>query len=113
MESPLAEINSVIKSNPAVEEMPRIRVTAAEISALKKQHILDNLCYTPDEAGAIFGKSGKWALDRVKDGKLEAVDENAKPGKNGLQLSVGARITARSVGRFHQEFRIAPERWSE
>lgn len=93
----------------------RIKVTLAEISAMKRQHIMENLCYAPDEAGAIFGKSGKWAIERVKDGKLLAVDENAKPGRGGkgLVASQGLRITAMSVEAFRKEFEIAPERWAE
>jgi len=59
----------------------------AEISLVKKQHILENLCYTPDEAGAISGKSRKWASERVKDGKLVAVDDNAKKGAHGTSIT--------------------------
>ena len=52
------KVNKVVQSNLPVAEMPRLRITLPEIAALKKQHVLDNLCYTPEEAGAIFGKSG-------------------------------------------------------
>lgn len=91
----------------------KVRISLAEITAIKRQHIMECLCYTPDEAGAIFGKSGKWALDRVKEGRLMAVDENAKKGKNGLQASQGIRITATSIERFRLEYEIAPEMWVE
>jgi len=92
----------------------KIKVTMTEINAMKRQHIMENMCYAPEEAGAIFGKSGKWAIERVKDGKLVAVDENAKPGKGGkgLVASQGLRITALSVEAFRKEFEIAPERWT-
>jgi len=108
----MPEINSIVKST-SPDPQPRMRVSLAEISLVKKQHILENLCYTPDEAGAIFGKSGKWAIERVKDGKLVAVDDNAKKGKNGLHPSQGVRITALSVEAFRREFEIAPEMWRE
>lgn len=104
-----------IKQNE--EATPRMRVSLLEIAAVKRQHILDNLCYTPDEAGAIFSKSNRWALERVKDGKLTAVDENARyaerGGKMALEASTGIRITAESVERFRKEYEIAPEKWSE
>jgi hypothetical protein len=95
------------------KDMPRLRVTMADISEVKRRHILENLCYSPDEAGAIFGKSGKWALGRVKDGKLIAVDDGAKEGENGLRPSQGIRITAVSVEAFRREYEIDPARWAE
>lgn len=109
------KVNSVVKSiHPETEQMPKTRITMTEINEVKRKHILENLCYTPDEAAAIFGKSGKWSIERVKDGKLVAVDENAKKGRSGsLQPSQGVRITAVSVEKFRQEYQIAPEKWAE
>lgn len=93
----------------------QITVTLAEISAVKKQHIMENLCYSLREAGAIFGKGEKWAKDRVKDGKLIAVDENAKQSKQGggLLPSQGIRVTAVSIEAFRKEYEIASDRWAE
>jgi hypothetical protein len=101
-------------TNPS-QSGKRIKVTLGEINELKRRHIMENLCYAPEEAGAIFGKSGKWAIERVKDGKLVAVDENAKPGKGGkgLVASTGLRITAASIEAFRKEYEIAPGKWSE
>lgn len=96
------------------EEIPRLRVSLLDIDTIKRQHVLENLCYSPKDAGAIFGKSEKWALERVKDGKLVAVDENAKTGRDKrLHLSQGVRITALSISAFRREYEIAPERWAE
>lgn len=106
------EVNKVVKTGP-VEEMPRLRVTMAEISEVKRNHILENLCYTLEEAGAIFSKGITWAKERLKNGEFIAVDENAKKGKHGLQPSQGVRVTALSVEAFRKKFEIAPERWAE
>ena len=108
------EINKVVKTNqPNEEPLQKTRITLAEISEVKRLHILGCLCYTPEEAGAVFGKGAKWAIERVKDGKLIAVDENVKKGRNGLQPSQGVRITADSIQMFRKEYEIAPEKWAE
>jgi hypothetical protein len=90
-----------------------VLTNAWKVNAIKQECPHQSVCYSPEEAGAIFGKSGKWAIERVKEGKLVAVDDNVKKGKNGLQPSQGIRITAVSVEKFRREFEIAPEKWAE
>ena len=93
---------------------PKLRVTLAEISAVKRGFIERNMLLTLDEAGAIFGKSGRWALDRVKDGSFIAADEFARKGKGGcLQASQGVRVTPESVEAYRKSIVISPELWHE
>lgn len=107
------KVNKVVQTSEQEPEGPRIRVTRTDIQEAKNRHILENLCYSPEEAGSIFGKSAKWAVERVKDGKLVAVDENAKRGKTGLQLSQGMRITALSITQFRLQYEIPPDALTE
>jgi hypothetical protein len=102
-----------ITQNEQRVRMPKVRVTMAEIAEVKRQHILANFCYSPEEAGAIFGKSARWAIEKVREGKFVAVDDGVKPGENGLQPSSGIRITAISVEAFRTEYEIDPETWGE
>jgi|GEM_PF-2785637 len=96
------------------EEKPHLmQVTREEIDQVKRDFILANLSLSPDEVGAIFGKSGRWAIGKVKDGVFVAVDGDARPGENGLQASRGIRITAESVAEYRESIRISPERWGE
>lgn len=101
------------------ETLPKdhMQVTSAEIAEVKREHILDNLCYTPKEAGAIFGKSAEWAMDRVKDGVFIAVDENLKVIDKGdrkiIQASSGIRILARSIQNYRITSTVPPETWAE
>ena len=90
-----------------VEKRPE-RVTVREINDARQRFINQNLCLSPEEAGAIFGKSGKWALQKVIEGKFVAVDDRYKlktdeRGKKTVQLSSGVRITAVSVESYRQD----------
>lgn len=99
------------------EQPPRTRVTLVEIAEVKRDFILRNLSLTLTEAGAIFSKGDKWALERVKDGDFTAVDENVKIVDKGsrkvIQASQGIRVTAVSVEAFRKRYEIEPERWAE
>lgn len=109
----MADLNNVVKSSPPEQDMPRLKVTMAEIAEVKRQHIKQNLLYTPDEAGQVLSKSARTVLDLVKDGKLIAADENAKTGRGGLKGSTGLRITAESLEAYRQSIIVSPERWAE
>jgi hypothetical protein len=90
----------------------QVRVTNQEIAQVKRDHIERNLCYSLREAGAMFGKGEKWALERVKDGEFVAVDDRVKQEKNGhgLILSQGIRVTATSIEIFRQKYEIDAEK---
>lgn len=99
-----------IKQN---DEMPRTRITLADIRDVKREHILRNLLYTPQEAGEVLGKSVNTILGLVKEGKLTAADEYIKPGKNGLVGSNSLRITAESLEAYRLSIVVKPEKWAE
>lgn len=87
------------------------RVPVREINQARNDFINANLCLSPEEAGAIFGKSSKWALEKVMEGKFVAVDDKHKikrgaDGTETIQLSNGVRITASSVARYRRESEI-------
>jgi hypothetical protein len=110
----MPKVNNVVSANSPVEEIRRSRITCSEIEEVKRLHILDNLCYRPEEVGQMFGgKSVQWVMERVRDGKFLLVDDCAKKSKNGLQASKGGSVTALSVEKFRQEYEISPEKWSE
>lgn len=111
----MAKINEVVTARTVqeVEHMPKVRVTLADINETKRQHIKQNLLYTPEEAGQILCKSARTILDLVKDGKLIAADGNVKTGKNGLKGSPGMSITAESLEAYRQSIIIPPEKWAE
>jgi hypothetical protein len=89
-------------------------ITLAEIGAVKTKFIERNLSLSPEEAGAIFGKSARWALGKVKDGVFIAIDGDARRGDDGgLQASRGVRIAAASVETYRLSIVISPEQWGE
>lgn len=89
-------------------------VTLEEIDAVKRAFIERTLSFSPEEAGAIFGKSARWAIGKVKDGVFIAIDEGARKGEDGiLQLSRYGRITAESVAAYRKSIMIAPGYWCE
>ncbi len=94
-------------------DVPRGAITLAEIDAVKRAFIERNLSLSPEEAGAIFGKSARWAIGKVKDGVFIAIDGDARMGDNGLQASRGVRITALSVAAYRMSITISPEKWAE
>ncbi len=106
-----------IKIKQNEESSLKLKVTLAEISEVKREHILDNLCYTPKEVGALFGKSAEWAMDRVKDGIFIAVDEGLKvinkSDRKTIQASVGIRILARSIQDYRISCTIPVDIWTE
>ncbi len=105
------EVNSVVRTaGPEMEQMPRTRITMADIAKVKEQHIKQNLLYTPDEAGQILSKSAQTILNLVKDGKLLAADECAAKGK---KASNGLRITAESLEVYRKSIIVSPESWAK
>lgn len=101
-----------VKQRPAA--VPPGSITLAEIDAVKRSFIERNLSLSPDEVGAIFGKSGRWALSKVRDGVLVAIDGEVRRGEDGsLQASRYVRITAESVEAYRRSIVIDPDRWGE
>lgn len=93
---------------------PPMKVTMAEISEVKRDFIQRNLSLTPEEVGSIFGRSARWALDKVKDGVFIAADSEIKRSdEGGLQASRFLRITSASVEAYRQSIIIDPARWAE
>lgn len=88
-----------------------LRVTLAEIAVVKRAFIERNLSFTLEEAGAIFGKSAKWALERVKDGVFIAIDEFARKSETGLQASRCILVTGESIEEYRNSIKISPEKW--
>lgn len=89
-------------------------ITGSDIQTVKRSLVERLLTFSPEEAGAIFGKSARWALDKVKDGVLIAVDGEAKKSTDGtLQASRFIRITAESVESYRQSITVSPEKWAE
>lgn len=92
----------------------QLRVTMAEIAVVKRAFIERNMLLTLEEAGAIFGKSDRWAQERVADGSFIAADEYARKGKNGsLQASKGIRVTIESVEEYRASIIIPAENWGK
>lgn len=106
----MAEINQVVKTSVPAEEMPRLRVTLAEIAEVKRGHIERNLLYSPEEVGHILSKSTRTILELVRDGKLIAADSAAA---NGRKASSGIRITAESLEKYRQSIIIPAEAWGK
>lgn len=102
------EVNKVVKTNHPEIEMPRIKVTAAEIQEVKRRHIERNLLYSPEEAGQILGKSARTIFDLVRDGKLIATNESAAKGG---KVSSGIRITAESLEAYRTSIIVSAEAW--
>jgi len=75
-------------------EMPRLKITAADIERIKRQHILDNLSYSVTEAAKILGCSPRKIYILVDEGGLD--DANDTPGRRGTI------ITAISIERYQQ-----------
>lgn len=65
------------------------RITRADIDRIKREHILDNLLYSPQEVATILGLSVRSVFNLIDSGRLTSV--NATPGAGRT------RITARSV----------------
>lgn len=103
-----------MKVNDAVQtgepSAHRVRITAAEISEVKRHHILKNLLYTPAEAGQILGKSERTIQELVKDGKLVAADDSASRGR---KMSCGYRITAESLETYRSSIIVPPENFGK
>ncbi len=76
-------------------DMPRLKVTAADIERVKRQHILENLSYSVQEAANILGVQVRKIYMLVDEGKLD--DANDTPGRRGVLIS------ALSVERYQQE----------
>jgi hypothetical protein len=102
--------NGVVTSHPVPEEMPRIRITAAEIVEVKKAHILKNLLYSYEEAGQVLGKSVRVIQELVKDGKLIAADEAAAKGR---KMSCAGKVTAESLERYRNSILVSPDFWKK
>lgn len=94
------------------EPVSRLRVTLAEISAVKRDFIERNLLFTPEEAGAIFGKGSKWALERVREGIFIGLDEFARKGDSGLLASKSILITGESIEAYRKSIKIEPSSWT-
>lgn len=93
------------------EPASRLRVTLAEITAVKRDFIERNLSFTLEEAGSLFGKTAKWALERVRDGVFIALDEFARKGDSGLQASKCILVTGESIEAYRKSIKIEPSRW--
>ena len=96
-------------ANHKSNELPRQRVTMAEIGEVKRRHIERCLLYSPEEAGAVLGKSARTVLDLVKVGKLTAADDGAA---NGRKASNGLRITAESLEAYRTSIIVPAELWA-
>ena len=95
------------------ETIPRLRVTVAEIQEVKRQHIKENLLYSPEEAMLILGISRRALFDLVREGKLEAADGKAKKVGASFAGSSGLRVTAPSIEHYRKSIIIPPEKWNE
>lgn len=95
-----------------LEQTSKLKVTLAEIAAVKRDFIERNLLFSPEEAGALFGKGPKWAVERVRDGVFIALDEFARKGEGGLQASKSVMITGESIEAYRQSIKIDPKRWA-
>ncbi|WP_157469987.1 hypothetical protein [Desulfobulbus elongatus] len=102
-----------VRARESSPERPE-QITVSDINATKRAFIERNLSLSPEEAGAMFGKSARWALGKVKDGVFVAIDGEARraPG-GGVLASRYLRITAESVEAYRQSIQIDPEQWGE
>jgi hypothetical protein len=104
------KVNSVVKStHPEAEQMPKTRVTMAEIGEVKRRHIERCLLYSPEEAGQVLGKSAQTIIKLVKEGALIAADKSAAKGKGSNSLS----ITAESLEKYRQSIIVPAEFWAQ
>jgi|GEM_PF-5177001 len=76
-------------------DMPRLRVTSADIERVKRQHILENLSYSVTDAAGILGVKARKIYMLVEEGELD--DANDTPGRRGTL------ITALSIERYQQK----------
>lgn len=101
------KVNEVVQTG--APKMPKQKITAAEIAEVKRDHILKNLLYSPEEAGQVLGKSPRTIKDLVKDGKLIAADDSMSRGK----ISCGYRVTAESLEAYRKSIIVDYENLSE
>lgn len=92
---------------------PPMKVTMAEIAEVKRDFIQRNLTMSPEETGALFGRSPRWVLEKVKDGVFIAADSEARRGESGLQASRYVRITIESIEAYRRSITIESEQWAE
>ena len=72
--------------------MTDARITRKEIEEVKRQHILDNLLYSPQEAAMMLSVSVKSIFRLIDEGELVRANGKVNAGRT--------RITARSVERY-------------
>jgi hypothetical protein len=102
---------SIVRTNtPHSTDMPRLKITAADIQEVKTRLIERNLLFSPEEAGQVLGKSSRTILDLVRDGKLIAANESAA---RGGKISNGIRITAESLEAYRLSIIVPPEVWKK
>ncbi len=65
------------------------KITRADIEKVKREHILDNLLYSPQEASVILAVSVRQIFKLVEEGQLQRANSSKNSGKT--------RIPARSV----------------
>lgn len=86
------------------------RITKREIDDIKRQHILENLLYSPVEAALILNCSVSKIFELVKEGKLIATNESmVKIGK----ATKGTRITALSLEARKKIITVPTDKWNE
>lgn len=85
-------------------------ITKREIDEIKRQHILENLMYTPVEVAHLISKSVRTVFDLIKEGKLTATNHSmVSTGK----ATKGTRITAASVEKYRESITVPKDKWNE
>lgn len=69
--------------------MTEVKITRKEIDEVKRQHILDNLLYEPQEVATMLCVSVKTVFRLIEEGELSRA--------NGKKNAGRTRITARSL----------------
>lgn len=78
-----------------MNDMPRLKITNADIERVKRQHILENLSYSVVEAAKMLGCSVRKVYRLIDSGDL--VSGNDTPGKQGTV------ITALSIEKYNKK----------
>jgi hypothetical protein len=69
----------------AMTEMPRLKITAADIERIKRRHILENLSYSVVDAAQLLAVSVSKVYRLVDSGEL--VNGNDTPGRRGTVIT--------------------------
>ena len=98
-------------ATPQPADMPRLKVTIAEITEVKRQFILENILLSGAEVAAILNVSERTVDELRNSGQIIAANKAAADKKKSA--TKGIRYTPESVQNYRKSILVPPEFWSK